>query len=266
MGRNAVVPGDAGAGRPRHAHAGHEGRRQHGCTPAHARRHCAAGGPERGHGDHGDHGGRGGHGDHGGRGGHGRGGRGSDGDSWNRGRKFSSDDLQLMVLALLEAGASHGYELIKALGERSQGYYTPSPGMIYPTLTYIEEAGYATAQAEGSRKRYALTPTGSAHLETQRDQVELLFAKLAHIGRKMAWIQRAMQSEPPVLDADGADVATGWTPEFVAARAALREALVRRGGAPAGEQRRIAAILERATRAILEQDGGEAAVAAAKGA
>ncbi|CCN02736.1 conserved hypothetical protein, partial [Bordetella bronchiseptica Bbr77] len=88
------------------------------------------------------HGGRGG-GHAGGRhgGGHGPGG---DGPDWRRGRKFSADDLQLMILALLEEGPSHGYELIKALGARSRGFYTPSPGMVYPTLTWLEEAGHAT--------------------------------------------------------------------------------------------------------------------------
>ena len=201
--------------------------------------------------------GRGGHHGGGRRGGP-RGGRGGDGDEgWSRGRKFSSEDLQLMVLALLREGASHGYELIKALGERSQGYYTPSPGMIYPTLTWLEEAGLATAQAEGSRKRYALTPDGLAHLDTHEARVTLLLAKLAHVGRKMAWIRRAMEAGEPELDADGADRQTGWTPEFVAAHMALREALLLRGGAAPAEQRRIAAILTRATRAIEAPGTGE---------
>lgn len=164
-----------------------------------------------------------------------------------------------MVLALLRDGASHGYELIKALGERSQGYYTPSPGMIYPTLTWLEEAGYATAQSEGSRKRYALTAAGLDHLASHEARVALLLAKLAHVGRKMAWIRRAMEAGEPELDAEGADRQTGWTPEYVAAHMALREALLLRGGAAPAEQRRIAAILARATRAIEAPGTDEAA-------
>ena len=57
---------------------------------------------------------------------------------------MSAEDLQLMLLGLLEQNPSHGYELIKALGTLSNGFYTPSPGMVYPALTYLEELGYAT--------------------------------------------------------------------------------------------------------------------------
>ena len=68
------------------------------------------------------------------------------------GRKLGSDDLQLVILALLADKPSHGYELIKMLEERSSGFYAPSPGMVYPALTYLEEIGYATVAAEGVKK------------------------------------------------------------------------------------------------------------------
>src|SRR6202158_3229989 len=68
------------------------------------------------------------------------------------GRKLGSGELQLVILALLEERPRHGYEIIKALEETSKGFYAPSPGMVYPALTYLEEVGYATVEAEGSKK------------------------------------------------------------------------------------------------------------------
>lgn len=114
----------------------------------------------RNHGHHGHHMiGRGGH-----RGGP-FGGRGHGGDDeselggrdFRGGRKLSSSDLQLIILALLEESPRHGYEVIKALDERTNGFYAPSPGMVYPALTYLEELGHATVEQEGSKKRYSIT-------------------------------------------------------------------------------------------------------------
>src|SRR5512144_1736182 len=62
------------------------------------------------------------------------------------GRKLGADHLQLVILALLEEKPRHGYEIIKALEERSGGFYSPSPGTIYPALTYLEELGYASVE------------------------------------------------------------------------------------------------------------------------
>ena len=67
------------------------------------------------------------------------------------GRKFAAADLHLIILTLLKDKPRHGYELIKALEERSGGFYTPSPGMIYPALTYLEEIGHATVEADGAK-------------------------------------------------------------------------------------------------------------------
>src|SRR5215468_10990528 len=80
------------------------------------------------------------------------------------GRKLGSDDLQLLILALLAEKPAHGYEIIKALEERSAGFYAPSPGMVYPALTYLEEIGFASVEAEGAKKLYQITPEGREHL------------------------------------------------------------------------------------------------------
>ena len=170
---------------------------------------------------------------------------GGDGDGFPRGRKFSSDDLQLLLLALLDAQPSHGYELIKALETRSNGFYSPSPGMVYPALTYLEEIGFVTVQLEGNRKRYELADAGRRHLANNRERAELMLAKLNHIARKMDSVRRAFAGEEPLDPSEG-----GWLPELVEARRALKHALFRRDNVPADEQRRIAAILARATAEI----------------
>jgi DNA-binding PadR family transcriptional regulator len=181
----------------------------------------------------------------GGRFGGGPGGFGGDGDGFPRGRKFSSDDLQLLLLSLIDAQPSHGYELIKALETRSNGFYSPSPGMVYPALTYLEELGYVTVQLEGNRKRYELAEAGREYLAANRERVELMLAKLTHIARKMDSVRRAFAGEEPADISEG-----GWLPELNEARRTLKRALLRRDNAPAAEQRRIAEILMRAAKEI----------------
>src|SRR5580692_8943972 len=88
------------------------------------------------------------------------------------GRKLGSADLQLLLLALLAEKPSHGYELIKAVEERSHGYYTPSPGMVYPALTFLEEIGHASVEQEGTRKLYRATDAGLKHLADNRATVD----------------------------------------------------------------------------------------------
>ncbi|MFP3507103.1 PadR family transcriptional regulator [Burkholderia sp. SIMBA_062] len=189
----------------------------------------------------------------------GRGGRGGFGDFGDdgmpRGRQFSSDDLQLLLLALVSEQPSHGYELIKALDTRSNGFYSPSPGMVYPALTYLEEVGFVASQAEGNRKRYALTDAGRAHLDAQRERVDTLFARLTHLARKMEFMRRAFAGESASSEAPD-DAQPGWLPEFVEARLALKRALLHKSAADAEEQRRIAAIMRRATAEI---EGGTGA-------
>ncbi|RQZ65972.1 PadR family transcriptional regulator [Burkholderia sp. Bp9004] len=183
----------------------------------------------------------------------GRGGRGGFGDFGDdgmpRGRQFSSDDLQLLLLALVAEQPSHGYELIKALDTRSNGFYSPSPGMVYPALTYLEEVGFVVSQAEGNRKRYALTDAGRAHLDAQRERVDTLFARLTHLARKMEFMRRAFAGESAGGETQD-ETQPGWLPEFVEARLALKRALLHKSAADADEQRRIAAIMRRATAEI----------------
>lgn len=165
-------------------------------------------------------------------------------DGFTRGRKFSSDDLQVMLLALLAEQPSHGYELIKALNERSEGVYSPSPGMIYPALTYIQELGLADVALDGNKKSYSLSDTGREYLAQHRARADELFAGLAHMARKMAYLRGAI-AENTQAEGDAT-----WLPAFVDARRGLKHALMQKSAAPHAEQERIAAILLRATAEI----------------
>jgi DNA-binding PadR family transcriptional regulator len=73
------------------------------------------------------------------------------------GRKLDAIDIQLVILTLLAEQPAHGYELIKSLEERSGGFYTPSPGVIYPALTYLHEIGHTSVEQQGTRKLYSIT-------------------------------------------------------------------------------------------------------------
>jgi DNA-binding PadR family transcriptional regulator len=95
------------------------------------------------------------------------------------GRMFDGGELRLVILALIAEKPRYGYEIIKALGERVGGDYSPSPGVVYPTLTLIEEMGYASASQDAAgRKLYTLTPEGQAFLAANKAQVDAIFARL----------------------------------------------------------------------------------------
>ena len=154
------------------------------------------------------------------------------------GRKLGAEDLQLVILALLAEKPAHGYEIIKALSDRSGGYYHPSPGMVYPALTYLEEIGYASVEAEGTRKRYTVTEAGRAHLDENRSVADTILAQLKWVGEKMGAMRNAFSSE--------ADAGDAMSAKLRAARARVRAALIEARGASEEEQRRIAGILDRA--------------------
>ncbi|MBB3173472.1 DNA-binding PadR family transcriptional regulator [Endobacter medicaginis] len=158
-------------------------------------------------------------------------------------RKFTSAQLQLLLLALLESAPAHGYELIRELEQRSGGFYAPSPGMVYPALTFLDETGLAEATAEGNRKLYTITGAGRAHLDAGRQEVEAIFGFLDRIGGRMEAVREAFSG---VGDADPAAAE-----ELHRARHALKSALIRARGAAPDEARRIARILDEATRQIL---------------
>jgi DNA-binding PadR family transcriptional regulator len=175
-------------------------------------------------------------------GGHGHWGFG-DGGGVPGGRKLSAGDLQLVILALLEERPAHGYELIKALEERSGGFYAPSPGVIYPALTYLEEIGFAAVEPAGNRKLYSLTDAGREHLQANRAQAEMILDALGRIAGRMEQVREAFAG---VTDFDPMA-----SDDLHHARHALKHALLRKRGCSPDEARRIADILKRATAEIL---------------
>ena len=98
-------------------------------------------------------------------------------------RVFGRGGLKLVLLQLIADAPRHGYELIKAIEERLGGRYSPSPGVVYTTLTWLEEAGLTTVDApdHGGRKRYSVTPAGLAFLAEQRQATDELMARM-HAG------------------------------------------------------------------------------------
>ena len=121
-----------------------------------------------------------GHGPFGFGGRHGRGGFGR----FGAGRFFAQGDLRLVILHLIAEKPRHGYEIIKAIEERVGGAYSPSPGVIYPTLTLLEELGQVAAtEAEGGKKQLAITEEGRAVLAANRATVDTLLARMDEAGR-----------------------------------------------------------------------------------
>jgi len=99
------------------------------------------------------------------------------------GRVFDHGDLRLIILQMIAEKPRHGYELIKAIEDQLGGSYSPSPGVVYPTLTMLEELGYATvAPTEGGKKLYTVTAEGTAHLDANRNAVEGVFARMREVG------------------------------------------------------------------------------------
>ena len=181
---------------------------------------------------------------------------GAGGRGMRMGRKLASGDLQLLVLALLAEKPRHGYEIIKALEEKSKGFYAPSPGMVYPALTYLEEIGYATIEADGARKRYHITAEGQTQLDDNRKLIDSMFEQLQRVGEKMDRVRRAFSGDDAAEpEAEEFNVGRGASREVQYAHSELTTALREAGDESPQEQRRIAEILLRAADAIRGRRG-----------
>ncbi len=152
---------------------------------------------------------------------------------WGRGRRermFDSGDFKLVVLKLLSEQPSYGYQLIKTLEERLSGGYAPSAGVVYPTLTMLEEEGLAAASLENNRKVYSVTPEGIEYLRSNERRVTELFERLEEAGK-------GFERER--------------SPEIMRAFANLRHAMASRmGRLTREERRRIADAINAAAKAI----------------
>jgi DNA-binding PadR family transcriptional regulator len=97
-----------------------------------------------------------------------------------RRRLFDQGELRLILLHSISEKPRYGYEIIKSLEEQSKGIYNPSPGIIYPTLTLLEELNYVTvASREDGKKIHSITPEGKAFLEANREALEATHKRVA---------------------------------------------------------------------------------------
>jgi len=110
-------------------------------------------------------------------------------EGWSGGRRgrrarriFESGELRLVLLKLIADEPRHGYDLIRAIEELTGGEYAPSPGVVYPTLTLLQDMGFVEeAPGEGPRKPFQVTAEGRAHLEERSEEVDALFERLSDL-------------------------------------------------------------------------------------
>jgi DNA-binding PadR family transcriptional regulator len=127
-------------------------------------------------------------------------GRGERGGGGGRRRVLDGGELRLVLLVLLDEQPRHGYDLIREIEERTGGAYAPSPGVVYPTLTMLDELEHIEeVKEEGARKRFAITDAGRAHLAEKRAEADALMERLSRLGQEesrhgAAPVKRAMVS------------------------------------------------------------------------
>jgi DNA-binding PadR family transcriptional regulator len=109
---------------------------------------------------------------------------------------FDHGDLRFILLAMIAVKPAHGYDLIKALEKRMGGGYSPSPGVIYPTLTMLEEQGFASVTSDDGKKLYQATPDGQAFLATNQATVTAIQARIDAVAR-----ERGAAPDPRIIRA-----------------------------------------------------------------
>ncbi|OLP61527.1 hypothetical protein BJF93_00115 [Xaviernesmea oryzae] len=135
----------------------------------------------------------------------GRGGRGFGDDGGGRfARLLGQGDLRLLVLLMMEKEPCHGYEIIRQIETMTGGAYAPSPGVVYPTLTFLEEAGHANAEMDGNKKRFAITEDGKAYLDAHRERAEEILERLTAAGE-----HRERRHKPEARPQHGAPLPPG---------------------------------------------------------
>jgi DNA-binding PadR family transcriptional regulator len=151
-----------------------------------------------------------------------------------RERFFEGGHLQLVILQLIAEKPSYGYEIIKTIEERLSGGYAPSPGVVYPTLTLLEEEEFATSSTEGNKKLYTVTEQGKEYLKANNATVKAIFGRMEQAQKVFG---------------------RGRSPQIMRALMNLKLALkmrVGRGGLSSEQVSKIAEALDAAARAIDE--------------
>jgi DNA-binding PadR family transcriptional regulator len=165
------------------------------------------------------------------------GGPGTRGRRRGPGRMFEQGDLKYVILRLLEEKPRHGYEVIKELEDRFGGAYSPSPGTVYPTLSMLEDLGYARATLEeGGRRIYEITDAGRAYLKEHSETVDGIFERMARFVEGFL--------DEPMMEVTGALKRLGRATYGTAARH-MRDA---------ERLRKVREILDRAAKEVEELD------------
>lgn len=115
------------------------------------------------------------------------------------GRLFESGELRFVILSYIAEKPAHGYEIMKGIAEQLGGAYAPSAGVIYPTLSQLEDEGFATVVAEGGKKLYAITDAGRKELEANKERIDALLQRIRQMGeafgsRRSPQIMRAIHN------------------------------------------------------------------------
>jgi DNA-binding PadR family transcriptional regulator len=162
------------------------------------------------------------------------------GDFVRAGRMLAQGDIRLIALSLIAEQPRHGYDIIKALEEKTAGWYSPSPGIVYPTLTYLEEAGYVTAESSAAKRLYTITDEGRAHLKENEDFVEAVLKRLGKIGDKIARMRRRFGYD------DESDDKAGLSPLVRGALENIREVTAKRVQESPDAEAKVVEVLARA--------------------
>ncbi len=163
------------------------------------------------------------------------------------GRLFAHGDLRFLILKLISEKPRHGYEIIKAIEEQVAGTYSPSPGVIYPTLTLLEELDWIRAiPSEGSKKLFEVTPDGSLSLKANRTTVEAILARMAEANEARS--DDASREPDPSGDA-------AMTPRLRLALDDLKRAIERRLASVPGTEDHVPAIVAALSTAATEIEG-----------
>lgn len=99
---------------------------------------------------------------------------------WGQERMFHRGEFKYLILDLLKDKPCYGYEVIRELEEQFQGFYSPSPGVVYPTLQYLEDIGYLTSREQDGKKVYTITNEGLKFLEDQSQTIQDIKSHMRH--------------------------------------------------------------------------------------
>jgi DNA-binding PadR family transcriptional regulator len=137
------------------------------------------------------------------------------------GRVLAGSELRLLLLSLIGREARHGYDLIRAIEERSGGHYAPSPGVVYPALAMLEDMGLIEkGEPDGARKSFAVTAAGEAELADKATELGAIEGRLSSLSQRErgrdAAIARAMDNLKMVLGNIPADAKTEAANEIAA--------------------------------------------------